>query len=130
VLSTLSFYGCFSLLPGVISFALDFLNLPPNFSVQMKSEDYIYCCLQEFCVIPSYLPVLFYFFFFVSSISVGFSRFDIHFLVFLSVAVILSWFASLSWLFTLSFHSCFSLLPLFCLVFPLTSSSSFLLRSS
>ena len=54
-------------------------------------------------------------------ISVGFSLFDIHFLVFLSAVVILSWFVSLSWLFALSFHSCFSLLPLFCFVCPLTS---------
>jgi len=104
-----------------MSFALYLLHLPPNFSVHMKSEDVIYCCLQEFCVIPSYLLVLFNFFSFLSSISVGFSLFDIHFLVFLSIVVILSWFASLCWLFTLSFHSCFSLLPLFCLVFPLTS---------
>jgi len=121
VLSTLSFYVCFSLLPWVISFALYFLHLPPNFSVHMKPEDFIYCCLQEFCVIPSYLPVLFYFFSSVSLISVGLSCFDIHFLVFLSVVVILSWFASLCWLFTLSLYSCCSLLPLFCLVFPLTS---------
>ena len=63
MLSTLSFYDCFSLLPWVISFALYFLNLPQNFNVHMKSEDFIYCCLQEFCVIPSYLLVLFYFFF-------------------------------------------------------------------
>jgi len=121
VLSTLSFYDCFSLLPWVISFALYFLHLPPNFSVHMKSEDFIDSCLQEFCVVPSYLLLLFYCFSFVSLMSVGFSLFDIHFLVFLSVVLILSWFASLCWLFTLSFHSCFSLLPLFCLVFPLTS---------
>ena len=121
LLSTLSFSGCCSLLPWVISFALDFLNLPPNFSIHMKSEDLIYCCLQEFCVIPSYLPVLFYIFSFVSLISVSFSLFDTYFLVFLSDVVILSWFASLCWLFTLSFHSRFSLLPLFCLVFPLTA---------
>jgi len=63
VLSTLSFYSCFSLLPWVISFALYFLNHTPNFRVHMKSEDFIYCCLQEFCVIPWYLLVLFYFFF-------------------------------------------------------------------
>ena len=121
LLSTLSFSGCCGLLPWVISFALDFLNLPPNFSVHMQFESFIYCYLQEFCVIPSYLLVLFYFFFFGSLISVGFSHFGIHFLVFLSVVVILSWFASLCWLFTLSFHSRFSLLPLFCLVFPLIS---------
>ena len=115
------FYDCFSFLPWVISFALYFLNLPPNFSVHMKSEDFIYCCLQSFCVIPLYLLVLFYFFFLCFFNLHFFSLFDFHFLVFLSVVVILFWFVSLCWLFTFSFHSCFSLLPLFCLVFPLTS---------
>jgi len=67
----------------------------------------------------TYLYCSIIFFLFVSLISVGFSLFDIHFLVFLSVVVILSWFASLRWLFALSFHSCFSLLPLFCLLISL-----------
>ena len=121
VLSALSFYDCFSLLPWVISFALYFLNLHPNFSVPTKSEDFIYFCLQRFCVIPLYLLVLFYIFFLCFFNLHFFSLFDIHFLVFLSIVVILFWFASLCWVCTLSFHSCFSLLPLFYLVFPLTS---------
>jgi len=136
LLSPLSFHSGFSLLPWVISFALYFLHLPPYFKVHMKSKvcnslssrvlchslgSSYYRFSFDISLLVYCLCIFLFYFLFFSWISVSFSCFDIHFLVFLSVLVILSQFASISWLFTLSFHSCFSLPPLFCLVFPLTS---------